>query len=158
MFEDTLALRTVKTSVVSAVFLTLLLISTGHLRWAGGFLIGAGLSLFSIFSLMIVVPFLLRPGAPACAPTLLGIALFMKLPTYALGLYLAVRIAGSAPLSAILSVTLGILLAPLVITLKTLGGMLAESRPIRTFATAERPAPAYRPHRTVKTALADERG
>src|SRR5438067_1714021 len=72
MFEDTLALRTVKTGAVAAVCLTLLLFSSGHLRWAGGFLIGAILSLFSVFSLMIVVPFLVRPGAPSYAPNLLA--------------------------------------------------------------------------------------
>src|SRR5260221_14128572 len=83
MFEDNLALRTLKTGAISTVFLTLLLCGAGRFPWAGGFCIGAALSLFSIFSLMVVVPFLLRPGAPAHASLLLGIPLFMKLPTSA---------------------------------------------------------------------------
>jgi hypothetical protein len=158
MFEDTLALRTVKTGAVSAVFLTLLLIGTGHPSWAVGFFIGAALSLFSIFSLMVVVPFLMRPGAPSYASTLLGLALFMKLPTYVLGLYFAVRIAGSSPINAILCITLGVLLAPLVITLKTLGTLLAETRYVRTLPAIERPRPSRPTARTVRAKLADERG
>lgn len=158
MHEDNLALRTVKTGAVAAVFLTLLLIGSGHLRWAGGFFIGASLSLFSIFSLMVVIPFLMRPGAPACAPALLGITLFMKLPAYALGLFFAVKIAGSSPLAAALSILLGVLLAPLVITLKTLGSLL-QGKPIAwRQVPAERPKFSRQSGRTVRATLADERG
>ena len=94
MSEDKLTLRTLKTGAVAAITVTVAMVASGHGGPGVGFLIGSTLSLFSLFSLTFLVPFLLRPGAPRYAGSLLGLTLVMKLPLYVAGLYAATHLPG----------------------------------------------------------------
>ena len=120
--EDTLCLRSVKTSALLTIFATLLLLVAHQSAWAWGFLIGALLSLLSLVSLTVIIPFLFRPNAPRHMSALLGMTLMMKLPLFMAGLYLMTHLRGVAPAAGVM----GIVLGPLVIGLKTIGGMLME--------------------------------
>jgi len=136
--EETFALRALKTSTWVTVFTTLWLFATAHSAWAWGFLIGALLSLFSLFSLTVLVPMLFRPGAPRHIQGLLSLTLFMKLPLYLGGLYLATSVHSIAPMGA----GLGVTLVPMVITLKAIGGLIMELKPATRRAKAVEAAPA----------------
>ena len=115
-------LRVVKTSFLAGIFVTLLLLAADHHRWAWGFVIGAILSLFSLITLTIAVPFLTWPGAPRHMSALIIITLFMKMPIFCVGLYLATRLPGVSAFAC----CLGIGLAPAVITLKAAGHVLND--------------------------------
>ena len=136
MSEDKLTLRTLRTGAAGTLVVTATVAASGHSGAAIGFLIGAVLSLFSLFSLTFLVPLLLRPEAPKFAGSLLGVTLFMKLPLYFAGLYAATHIPG---VSAVWTAC-GIALAPMIITLKTIGGILPKplrvSDPSRTHLDA----------------------
>lgn len=125
--EQTLSRRSLITSAQAAVFIWGALLLARHPGWALGFAIGALCSLFSLFTLGLVVPMLLRPGVGPKMRALLGVTLFMKLPLYCAGLYLATR----GPMAQAMGATLGIALVPVVITLKTLGGALVQSQRFR---------------------------
>ncbi len=123
MLEEKLTLRTLRTSAPTSLAVTATILACGHRGWAAGFLIGSALSLFSLFSLTIVVPMLMRPGAPRFAGSLLGLTLFMKLPLYFAGLYAVTHIPGISAAWA----AFGIGLTPTIITLKTVGRMIPKS-------------------------------
>jgi len=98
----------------------------------------------------------MRPNAPKFSQALLAATLFLKLPFYAVGLYLMARLGAGAPFSFLL----GVSMAPLVITLKTVGG-IREARPARRgmqVIKAPSAVPTQRPARTVPQELAGERG
>ena len=120
MLEGDLIARILKVSAGVAGLVTLLLFCGGRSAWAWGFLIGAALSLFSMFSLAVLVPQQFRPGATRRARRWLLLTLILKLPLYAAGLYLVTRVQGISPVAAMF----GIALAPIVITLKAIGSAL----------------------------------
>ncbi len=121
MLEGDINTRVLKTGALLAALGTLLL-GAAHSRWAWGFLIGSALSLFSFASLMIVVPRGIAPGATRRARRRLMLALALKLPFYGTGLYALTQLRGVEPMAAMF----GIALTPIVITLKTLGSLIAE--------------------------------
>jgi len=162
--NDNLAIRTLKTGALVALGGMLWLRMLGHPAWGWGFLAGSLLSLFSLFTLMVVIPFLLRPGGGQLSVALLMVTLLMKLPLYAVGLYIAVRLSGNAPLSAFAGLTL----APAVITLKTLGGLMtakqadrkqrARVTTIRERMTADDALPAHNAARPIPAELVGRGG
>lgn len=125
VLEEPFTLHTLKTSAKVGLIATALLFFTGA-GWGLGFLIGGLLSLLSLYSLVVIVPILFRPGAPAYAKGLLSLTLFMKLPFYMMALYLATHLLKTQPMA----LGLGVLLVPLVITLRAVGQAFLESEPI----------------------------
>ncbi len=115
--------RALKTSALFAIATTILLLSGGRTDWAISFGLGALMSLFSLLSLTIIVPALIRPGAPQFSRSLLNLTLLLKLPLYAAGLYLIMRLPRSAPAAA----AAGIGLVPGVITLNALGSLATNA-------------------------------
>jgi hypothetical protein len=103
-------------SALAGVFL----MKTGHVGWAWGFSVGAGLSLISLYSLGILVPRLMMPNAPEASQFMLALVLFLKLPLYAVALYAVTRMHGVDARSAFP----GILMAPLVISGRTIGALV----------------------------------
>lgn len=151
-------LRTLQTGTGLAVVIVLLLAQSGFRSAAWGFALGAFLSLFSLLSLTVIVPFLFRPNAPRHVKGLLSISLLMKLPLYCGALYLISRLPGLGPMASVA----GIGLSPAVITLKTVGQMIARPAavrraipPVEAVVTSQTPA---RPIRPCPTELAAERG
>ena len=108
-----------------------------HYNWAWGFLIGAILSLFSMITLMVAVPFLTWSGAPRHASILLVVTLFMKLPIFCLGLYMATHLPGVSAFAC----CLGIGLTPTAITLKAIGNLMNDFYPARQSAPTEADKP-----------------
>ena len=154
-------LRVVKASFLAGVFIALLLLATDHHRWAWGFVIGAVLSLFSLVTLTIAVPFLTWPGAPRHMSALIIITLFMKMPIFCVGLYLATRLPGVSAFAC----CLGIGLAPAVISLKAAGHALNDAvtvhQPAKPVVPLPEPVSVYEKpqsalHRTPE--LAPEKG
>lgn len=94
-------------------------------HWTPGFLGGAALSLFSLFSLRLCVRWMFRPGASQSVRALLGLVLFFKLPIYAVGLYYATRLTGCTP-GGVLATAAGAGLMPAVIVMRTLGDMMVR--------------------------------
>lgn len=149
--EEPFTLRTLKTSAWTAIVAAVLFFLASHREWAAGFTVGAALSLFSLFSLVVLVPILFRPGAGRFAKGLLSLTLFCKLPFYMGALYFGTTLPGAQPAA----MALGIALVPFVITMKTIGKALfdTEAAPDRT--------PAEAPTRSVRVATAEpirERG
>ena len=103
--------------------MTLLLVSGGQSGWAASYLWGAMISLFSIVSLVGVVPRLLHPSAPQVATFLLSLLLFMKLPFYALALYLAIHTPGFSAIALML----GAVLIPMLLASDTLYSIRKEA-------------------------------
>ncbi len=135
--EEPLTRRALKTSVWVAACTTLYLFCAARYGLAWGFLIGALLSLFSLFSLTVAVPMLCRPGASRFAQGMLSLTLLMKLPLYMVGLCLITHLGRTAPMGA----GLGIALVPMVITLKALGSLIKLPAPAPA-AETETPADA----------------
>lgn len=106
-------------SVVTIV----MLVWCGHIGWARGFSVGAGLSLISLFSLGTVVPRLSMPTAPRASQILLSLVLFLKLPLYTIALYMVTHMPGVDARSAFP----GILAAPLAITIKAVGSLVWQN-------------------------------
>lgn len=121
--EPNLVVRSLKTGILLTLLTTFLLFNTHHANWAWGFLIGSLISLFSLFSLFVVVPILSCPTAPRLSEALLLLVLFMKLPIYAISLYLVTNLHGVDGRAAIPGLTL----TPMVITFKTIGKVLIEA-------------------------------
>jgi hypothetical protein len=113
-----------KRSAFVGLCVTLILFSLGGAGVAWGFLIGAGMSLFSLVTLMIAVPNLLHPGASRRAQRRLGLLLFLKLPLYMVGLYIVTRARGVQPMGAVF----GIALVPALAFWQTVMGLLPEAR------------------------------
>ena len=120
--EEPLTIRSLKTSILVLLITTSGLFWAGHGDWAKGFMIGALCSLFSMFSLMVIIPFLFQPGASPEVKGLLGMTLFMKLPLYAVALYVVTSVRGFEPMGA----GLGMVLVPAIITSHTVVGRLIE--------------------------------
>jgi hypothetical protein len=116
-------LRTFFHSLGIAALITFVFWIAGHRIWSAGFVLGAAMSLFSLFSLRVCVPRLFRAGATGRATTLLHFALVAKLPVYGAGLYLATRMGSAAAFAAFA----GCALVPAVITLETVGRALTQS-------------------------------
>lgn len=109
--NDRMTRASLKYAGILAVLVTVLFFTIGQTVWAKGFLIGSLLSLFSMSSLMFLIPFLFVPGNRA-AKGLLSATLFMKLPIYGALLYLAVIYLRTASFALVL----GIALVPAVLT------------------------------------------
>ncbi len=146
-----LSSRALTTGTWSLGLVTFALFESQRLTWATGFLLGGAMSLFSLLSLTLVIPMLFQPGMPRYMAALLGVTLLMKLPLYCGALYLAATCRFISPAA----VFAGLLMAPLMITLKTIGGMITLPTP----ATA--PAAAPRRRRIVRriyAAVAAQKG
>src|SRR5947209_5775968 len=122
MTDDNLPQRTLKTTFWLAAFFVLLFEARGDRSIALGLTIGAAVGLFSLWSLLVVVPKLFRPGN-SVAKLWLGMAAIMKLPIYCVVLSIAMTSKHIAPLA----VFCGVALVPMVIFLKTVGAQLVES-------------------------------
>lgn len=144
--------RTLTISAWMTVIGTLLLYGAGQSAWAWGYLIGALLSMFCTFSLMVLIPILFRPGGSRNAQGMSFLILYIKLPVYMLALYLVTNVKG---ISAGASVY-GICIVPFVLTMKALGAVLKERlQASGRFAWTERRAEAKR--RETKGAVAPQR-
>jgi len=115
--------RTFFHSVAFAIPIALALFLSGHRNEAVGFAIGAVLSLFSLYSLGVCVPALFRPGANGSASALLQLLLVMKLPIYAVGLYMATRMGSAAAFAAFA----GCALVPAIVSSGAIGKAIVES-------------------------------
>jgi hypothetical protein len=101
-------------------------------------MIGALLSLFSLFSLGVCVPALFHKGATRMASAMLQVLLLMKLPIYAIGLYVASRMGSAAAFAAFAGCTL----VPTIISLKAVSKAFIESnRSWRRVAAMHIPTP-----------------
>jgi len=131
MQEDKTVVRSLTSAAWFAGVLDMMFLCSGHSNWAWGFLIGALISLFSLFSLIVIVPILIRPKASPHVKGLLAMTLFCKLPFYAIALSLANPKHGVEPMG----VGLGIALIPMVLTFRTAAALvLAEVRAQRKAA------------------------
>ena len=135
MQEDKTLVRALKSAAWCAAALDLLFFASGQPAWGRGFLIGALVSLFSLVSLIVIVPILIRPHASPRVKGLLSATLFMKLPFYAIALWLASPRHGVEPMGA----GLGIALVPLVLTFRTAAALLMESAREQRKAAAATP-------------------
>lgn len=133
--DSAICIRSVKTSFVLGFAVLLLCLASHHYNWAWGFLIGGCLSLFSLVTLMLSVPFLTWSGAPRHMSALLVVALLMKLPIFCLALYMATRLPGVSAFACFF----GICLAPAVITLKAVNTLLIDMLPVHEPKTAAIP-------------------
>lgn len=165
--DRTICLRSVKTSLWLGLLVIVLCCGSHHTNWGWGFLIGALLSLFSMISLMLAVPFLTWSGAPRHMSLLMMVTLFMKLPIFCLGLYLATHLPGVSAIAC----CAGICLTPIAITLKAIGNLRNDYFPARQPSPAEKvgsavevkPKPTTtqakaKPVRKVPTEFAPEQG
>jgi hypothetical protein len=125
MQNEQKAMRAIRSSFWATILVTTWLYAVGKHALGWGFLIGAIVSLFSIATLGVVVPMFFRPGASGHARFILGLTFFMKLPVFALALYLGTHLKAVNPLGLIF----GIAVAPAVITLQALGSLITTSRP-----------------------------
>jgi len=121
--DFTTCFQTLKTSVLIGTLGFVLLYGTGHTNWAWGLLIGTLLSIFSFVTLAMAIPFLLWPGAPGHMVALLQVTLILKMPIFCIGLYLACNLPGVYPGASVF----GICLVPGAITLRTVGGIIADA-------------------------------
>jgi hypothetical protein len=122
--DDKIAFRSLTSCVPVAAVTTYALCALHHKSWALCYATGGFLSLFSLFSLTIVVPMLVRPSASPAVKWVLGLTLFMKLPIYMFALYLMTQLAASGAMAAVF----GIALAPMVITFNTVVGMVRRPK------------------------------
>jgi hypothetical protein len=139
MQEDKTIVRSLKSAAWFACALDLTFFCSGKTTWGWGFLIGALISFFSLVSLLVVVPILIRPHASPHVKGLLAMTLFIKLPFYALALSLVNPRHGVEPMAA----GLGIALIPLVLTFRTAAALLLEE------ARAQRKTAAAKPQAIV---------
>lgn len=110
--EQKITPQALKVGAWATALITAILFYAKLPTWAAGFLIGSLLSLFSMFSLAILVPILFRPSTAAGAKGLLTMTLFMKLPIFGAVLYLITRTKFAEPMA----VAAGIALIPAVLT------------------------------------------
>lgn len=116
MPDEKLPQRTLKTSFWLALFCTAIFVLRGQYGIAAGLGAGAALGLFSLASLVYVIPRLFRSGNAAAKPALMIVAL-LKLPIYAVAIY---YIVGSKLVNPI-AVMAGVGLIPAVLALKVAG-------------------------------------
>ena len=135
MQEDKTVVRSLKSAACLAAALDLTLFCSGRTPWAWGFLLGALVSLFSLVSLIVLVPILFRPHASPHVKGLLLMTLFLKLPFYGIALSLASPRHGVEPMAA----GVGIALIPLVLTFRTAAALLLEEARAQRKAVAPKP-------------------
>jgi len=133
MPDERLPHRTLRTTFWLTAFFTLLFGLRGEASMAFGLAIGSAIGLSSLWSLLFVVPRLVRPGARS-AQLLLGLVAFAKLPLYALVLTFAMK----SPHVNQLAVFLGAAAVPVVLVLKVLGWQLIQ----RVNSTGEEACPS----------------
>ena len=133
--EEKTVVRSLKSAALCAVALDLLFFMGGRATWGWGFLIGALVSLFSLVSLLVIVPILFRPHASPHVKGLLLLTLLLKLPFYAVALSMVTPRHGIEPLAA----GVGVALIPLVLTFRTAAALLLEE--LRDPRTASAPKP-----------------
>ena len=144
MQDLNLAVRALKTGTWTLALTTFALFETSRTTWGAGFLLGGAMSLFSLLSLAVVIPMLFQPGMPRYMTALLGVTLLMKLPLYCGALYLAATCRFISPAAAFA----GLLIVPTVITLKTIGGVIARPAPApaQNFTAAAAPSARHPTH------------
>ena len=120
MADERLPHRTLKTVFWLAVFFTALFGIRGQYSIAAGLAAGAGLGLFALWSLIFVIPRLFSPEGAAGAKAGLYIAGFMKMPIYAISIYLIL----STHLVNPIAVIAGVALIPAILVLKVVGNQL----------------------------------
>ncbi len=123
MEDKPLMVRTLKASLFLAPVIVYLFLTFGHKSWAWGFLLGAGLSLFSFLTLKVVVPMLFQPGAPTYVKGILGLTLWMKMPIICVVLYVGTNVPAICPGAMVP----GIAFMPGVIVLRAIVDMISES-------------------------------
>jgi hypothetical protein len=143
--EEKVAMRSLISCVPVAVVVPYALCALHHKAWAICYATGAILSLFSLFSLTVLVPMLFRPGSRSSVKAALCLTLFMKIPIYMVALYLMTQLAASGAAAAVV----GIVLAPMVITIRAVVGMVyrpaasaTRARRAARLAGSQRHAPA----------------
>lgn len=123
--RQSLTRRVVREGLLFSVALTFALVVSKHGNWAVSYLWGAFLSLFSLISLMVVLPRLLHPKAPQIATFLLTLLLFFKLPFYGVCLFLAIH----APGFSAFALLGGAVIVPVLIGLDAIKTLLPEHQP-----------------------------
>src|SRR5438874_12241570 len=113
--NETLPQRTLKSTFWLAVFFVLVFGLRGELRISFGLGLGAAIALFSLWSLIMLVPRLVTPGNARKSKLLLGIAAFLKLPLYACVLQFAMV----SPYIEPFAVFVGACFVPAVLILKS---------------------------------------
>ncbi len=109
-------------SLAVTVLATSAMYFTGHWRWAFGFLTGAGLSIFSLATISLAV----SRRVPPKARNLLKLALWLKLPAFAGGLYFIVKLSEGKRTDALLISIAGIGLVPALVALNSVRDVLKE--------------------------------
>ncbi len=122
---ESLPRRTLRTGGWLAAWMVLLLSLRGWWSVALGVAVGSALSLFSLWSLVVLVPALLRPGRRGLRHGLTAI-LFLKFPLYVAVLYWATQVM-HADVFALFG---GIALVPVVIVLKIVGQHIVGDRKV----------------------------
>ncbi len=113
-----LANKTLIWSLAITLIATLAMYFSGHTRWAYGFLTGAGLSIFSLATISLAVRWLMQTGVPPSVGVLLNLALWLKLPTFAGGLYFIAKLYEGKHTDALLISIAGMGLVPALVTMK----------------------------------------
>lgn len=119
--EDHLAdphivIRSLIWGTVVSVLAVFALTRFGHAKWTLAFGVGASLSMFSLFSLGMLVPKLTSTKSPGGSQFLLALLLFLKLPMYTIVLYALTRACGDDVKFAFP----GVLVAPVMIGARTI--------------------------------------
>ena len=122
MPNETLPQRTLRTTFLLAAFFTLVFAMRGEIKISFGLGLGAAIALFSLWSLIVLVPRLATPGNASASKFLLGLAAFLKLPIYAGVLQFAMV----SPYIEPFAVFVGACFVPAVLVLKVAGYQLIE--------------------------------
>lgn len=123
--RQSLTRRVVRDGLLFSVVLSSILVLSRNGNWAVSYLWGVFLSLFSLISLMVVLPRLLHPKAPQIATLLLMLLLFIKLPFYGVCLFMAIRATGFSAV-ALLG---GAILVPTMIAYDAMRTLLPQRQP-----------------------------
>ncbi len=130
--------RALRLSAVLMLSLGALLLLVGLRSLGVGFIIGALLSLFSLWTLAVCIPALIRPGAGFLQKLAFGLLLWVKLPIFILFLLLSSRL-GTA---SVLGTVLGIALGPSAIAWLTVWDEVNPSRSRTRFKPLESVSPS----------------
>ena len=122
MPNETLPQRTLRTTFWLSAFFALVFGLRGDFRVSFGLALGAAIALFSLWSLIVLVPRLAAPGNASASKFLLGMAAFLKLPLYA-GI---LQFAMVSPYIEPFAVFVGACFVPAVLVLKVAGYQLIE--------------------------------
>ena len=122
MPNETLPQRTLRTTFWLSALFVLIFGLRGETRISFGLALGAAIALFSLWSLIVLVPRLVTPGNAGASKFLLGMAPFLKLPLYA-GI---LQFAMVSPYIEPFAVFVGACFVPAVLVLKVAGYQLIE--------------------------------